>query len=153
MPPLHVLITHRAYIYSPEIYSYGCIWTKHVLCTRHVASPLYELQDISFHFLYWGKAEGENREDNVWLGTADQPLHSCQLDRISAKRHKVLLFTVSVLGCYTYSHTASAHLDHLGVSTAVRKSFICKPVGFFQVFEVSELSLREVSGESNKTNS
>lgn len=30
---LHVLITHTAYIYSPEKYNYVCICTKHVLCT------------------------------------------------------------------------------------------------------------------------
>lgn len=130
MQPLHVLLTHTAYIYSPEKYNYGCIWTKHVLCTWHVATPLYELPDISFHFLFWGKAEGENREENVWLGTADLPLHSFQSDRISARRYKVPLFACSVLGCYTYSHTAPAHLDHLGVSIVVRKKFYLQTCWF-----------------------
>lgn len=77
--------------------------------------------------------------------TAFSQAESLQGDNIS-------VFAGSVLGCYTYSHMAPIHLDHLGFSIAVRKSNICQPVGFFQEFEVSELSLREFSGESNKTN-
>lgn len=151
MQPLHVLSTHRAYIYSPEKYNYGCTCTKHILYTWHVAAPLYELQDISFHFLFWGKVEGESREENVWLGTADQPLHSFQSDRISARTQSPFIHWFCAWVQHLFPLGSSSSWSPCWLHWSQKKFYLPTCWGFFWVFKVSELSLREVSEESNKT--
>lgn len=142
MQPLHVLITHRAYNYSPEKYNYGCICTKCVLCTWHSYTTIWTPGNFfPFSFLRKGWREKQRGECLIW---DSRPAPTQLSDRISARTQSPFICWFCAWGLHLL-HMAPAHLDHLSVSIAVRKSYICQPVGFFQVFEISELSLREVS--------